>query len=191
MSVEGVYFITFRSVTYAQRAERLLSRAGFRCRIQRSQRWMAEKGCGYSLRLRTVLGHVQDNDGQKMSKSKGNAVDPMDALNKYGADAIRWYFYSNSAPWLPNRFHEDAVVECQRKFMGTLWNTYAFYVLYANIDNFNPLEHELEYDKLSLMDKWLLSKLNSTVKAVDANLGAYKIPETTRVLEEVVDDMSN
>ena len=101
-----------------------------------------------------VLGHVQDKDGQKMSKSKGNAVDPMDALNKYGADAIRWYFYSNSAPWLPNRFHEDAVVECQRKFMGTLWNTYAFYVLYANIDNFNPLEHELEYDKLSLMDKW-------------------------------------
>ena len=138
-----------------------------------------------------VLGHVQDKDGQKMSKSKGNAVDPMDALNKYGADAIRWYFYSNSAPWLPNRFHEDAVVECQRKFMGTLWNTYAFYVLYANIDNFNPLEHELEYDKLSLMDKWLLSKLNSTVKAVDANLGAYKIPETTRVLEEFVDDMSN
>ena len=138
-----------------------------------------------------VLGHVQDENGQKMSKSKGNAVDPMDALNKYGADAIRWYFYSNSAPWLPNRFHEDAVVECQRKFMGTLWNTYAFYVLYANIDNFNPLEHELEYDKLSLMDKWLLSKLNSTVKAVDANLGAYKIPETTRVLEEFVDDMSN
>ena len=138
-----------------------------------------------------VLGHVQDKDGQKMSKSKGNAVDPMEALNKYGADAIRWYFYSNSAPWLPNRFHEDAVVECQRKFMGTLWNTYAFYVLYANIDNFNPLEHELEYDKLSLMDKWLLSKLNSTVKAVDANLGAYKIPETTRVLEEFVDDMSN
>ena len=138
-----------------------------------------------------VLGHVQDENGQKMSKSKGNAVDPFDALETYGADAIRWYFYSNSAPWLPNRFHEDAVVECQRKFMGTLWNTYAFYVLYANIDNFNPLEHELEYDKLSLMDKWLLSKLNSTVKAVDANLGAYKIPETTRVLEEFVDDMSN
>ena len=138
-----------------------------------------------------VLGHVQDKDGQKMSKSKGNAVDPMDALNKYGADAIRWYFYSNSAPWLPNRFHEDAVIECQRKFLGTLWNTYAFYVLYANIDNFNPLEHELDYEKLSLMDKWLLSKLNSTVKAVDENLAAYKIPETTRVLEEFVDDLSN
>ena len=138
-----------------------------------------------------VLGHVQDKDGQKMSKSKGNAVDPMDALNKYGADAIRWYFYSNSAPWLPNRFHEDSVIECQRKFLGTLWNTYAFYVLYANIDNFNPLEHELDYEKLSLMDKWLLSKLNSTVKAVDENLAAYKIPETTRVLEEFVDDLSN
>ena len=138
-----------------------------------------------------VLGHVQDKDGQKMSKSKGNAVDPMDALNKYGADAIRWYFYSNSAPWLPNRFHEDVVIECQRKFLGTLWNTYAFYVLYANIDNFNPLEHELDYEKLSLMDKWLLSKLNSTVKAVDENLAAYKIPETTRVLEEFVDDLSN
>ena len=138
-----------------------------------------------------VLGHVQDKDGQKMSKSKGNAVDPMDALNKYGADAIRWYFYINSAPWLPNRFHEDAVIECQRKFLGTLWNTYAFYVLYANIDNFNPLEHELDYEKLSLMDKWLLSKLNSTVKAVDENLAAYKIPETTRVLEEFVDDLSN
>ena len=138
-----------------------------------------------------VLGHVQDENGQKMSKSKGNAVDPFDALNKYGADAIRWYFYSNSAPWLPNRFHEDAVIECQRKFLGTLWNTYAFYVLYANIDNFNPLEHELDYEKLSLMDKWLLSKLNSTVKAVDENLAAYKIPETTRVLEEFVDDLSN
>ena len=138
-----------------------------------------------------VLGHVQDKDGQKMSKSKGNAVDPMDALNKYGADAIRWYFYSNSAPWLPNRFHGKAVQEGQRKFMGTLWNTYAFYVLYANIDNFNPLEHELDYEKLSLMDKWLLSKLNSTVKAVDENLAAYKIPETTRVLEEFVDDLSN
>ena len=138
-----------------------------------------------------VLGHVQDKDGQKMSKSKGNAVDPMDALNKYGADAIRWYFYSNYAQWLSNRFLEDAVIECQRKFLGTLWNTYAFYVLYANIDNFNPLEHELDYEKLSLMDKWLLSKLNSTVKAVDENLAAYKIPETTRVLEEFVDDLSN
>ena len=138
-----------------------------------------------------VLGHVQDKDGQKMSKSKGNAVDPMEALNKYGADAIRWYFYSNSAPWLPNRFHEDAVLEGQRKFMGTLWNTYAFYVLYANIDEFDPTKYTLEYDKLSVMDKWLLSKLNSMVKAVDENLGAYKIPEATKALADFVDDMSN
>lgn len=138
-----------------------------------------------------VLGHVQDKDGQKMSKSKGNAVDPMEALNKYGADAIRWYFYSNSAPWLPNRFHEDAVVEGQRKFMGTLWNTYAFYVLYANIDEFDPTKYKLEYDKLSVMDKWLLSKLNTVVKAVDDNLGSYKIPEATRALSEFVDDLSN
>ena len=138
-----------------------------------------------------VLGHVQDKDGQKMSKSKGNAVDPMDALNKYGADAIRWYFYSNSAPWLPNRFHEDAVVEGQRKFMGTLWNTYAFYVLYANIDEFDPTKYTLEYDKLSVMDKWLLSTLNSMVKSVDDNLGNYRIPEATKALAEFVDDMSN
>ena len=138
-----------------------------------------------------VLGHVQDKDGQKMSKSKGNAVDPMDALNKYGADAIRWYFYSNSAPWLPNRFHEDAVIEGQRKFMGTLWNTYAFYVLYANIDNFDPTKYSLEYDKLSVMDKWLLSKLNTMVKTVDESLGAYKIPEATKALADFVDDMSN
>ncbi len=138
-----------------------------------------------------VLGHVQDKDGQKMSKSKGNAVDPMDALNKYGADAIRWYFYSNSAPWLPNRFHEDAVIEGQRKFMGTLWNTYAFYVLYANIDEFDPTKYTLEYDKLSVMDKWLLSKLNSMVKSVDDNLGNYRIPEATKALAEFVDDMSN
>ena len=138
-----------------------------------------------------VLGHVQDKDGQKMSKSKGNAVDPMDALNKYGADAIRWYFYSNSAPWLPNRFHEDAVVEGQRKFMGTLWNTYAFYILYANIDEFDPTKYTLEYDKLSVMDKWLLSKLNSMVKSVDDNLGNYRIPEATKALAEFVDDMSN
>ncbi len=138
-----------------------------------------------------VLGHVQDKDGQKMSKSKGNAVDPMEALNKYGADAIRWYFYSNSAPWLPNRFHEDAVVEGQRKFMGTLWNTYAFYVLYANIDEFDPTKYALEYDKLSVMDKWLLSKLNSMVQAVDNNLGSYKIPEATKALADFVDDMSN
>lgn len=138
-----------------------------------------------------VLGHVQDKDGQKMSKSKGNAVDPMEALNRYGADAIRWYFYSNSAPWLPNRFHEDAVVEGQRKFMGTLWNTYAFYVLYAEIDQFDPTKYSLEYDKLAVMDKWLLSKLNTVIKEVDAALGAYKIPEATRALAEFVDDMSN
>ena len=138
-----------------------------------------------------VLGHVQDKDGQKMSKSKGNAVDPMEALNKYGADAIRWYFYTNSAPWLPNRFHEDAVLEGQRKFMGTLWNTYAFYVLYANIDNFNPTQYSLEYDKLAVMDKWLLSKLNTAVKTTDENLGNYRIPEAARALSEFVDDMSN
>ena len=138
-----------------------------------------------------VLGHVQDENGQKMSKSKGNAVDPFDALETYGADAIRWYFYINSAPWLPNRFHGKAVMEGQRKFMGTLWNTYAFFVLYANIDNFNALEYTLEYDKLSVMDKWLLSKLNSTVKAVDDHLENYRIPEAAKALQEFVDDMSN
>ena len=138
-----------------------------------------------------VLGHVQDENGQKMSKSKGNAVDPFDALKTFGADAIRWYFYINSAPWLPNRFHDKAVVEGQRKFMGTLWNTYAFFVLYANIDNFDPTKYTLEYDKLSVMDKWLLSKMNSMVKAVDDNLANYRIPEAARVLEEFVDDMSN
>ena len=138
-----------------------------------------------------VLGHVQDENGQKMSKSKGNAVDPMEALREYGADAIRWYFYSNSAPWLPNRFHKKAVLEGRSKFMGTLYNTYAFYVLYAEIDQFDPMKYTLDYGKLSVMDKWLLSKLNSTVKAVDANLAAYKIPETAKVLQEFVDDMSN
>ena len=138
-----------------------------------------------------VLGHVQDKDGQKMSKSKGNAVDPMEALNKYGADAIRWYFYTNSQPWLPNRFHEDAVIEGQRKFMGTLWNTYAFYVLYAEIDQFNPLEHELDMATLTVMDRWLLSKLNTAVREFDENLGAYRIPEAAKVLSEFVDDMSN
>ena len=138
-----------------------------------------------------VLGHVQDENGQKMSKSKGNAVDPMEALTTYGADAIRWYFYINSAPWLPNRFHGKAVTEGQRKFMGTLWNTYAFYVLYAEIDQFNPMEHTLNYENLPVMDKWLLSKLNSCVKAVDENLGAYKIPEAARAMQEFVDDMSN
>ena len=138
-----------------------------------------------------VLGHVQDENGQKMSKSKGNAVDPMEALREYGADAIRWYFYSNSAPWLPNRFHKKAVLEGRSKFMGTLYNTYAFYVLYAEIDQFDPMKYTLDYGKLSVMDKWLLSKLNSTVKAVDANLAAYKIPETAKILQEFVDDMSN
>ena len=138
-----------------------------------------------------VLGHVQDENGQKMSKSKGNAVDPFDALETYGADAIRWYFYINSAPWLPNRFHGKAVTEGQRKFMGTLWNTYAFFVLYANIDNFDATKYTLEYDKLPVMDKWLLSKLNTVVKEVDENLANYRIPETARALQDFVDDMSN
>ncbi len=138
-----------------------------------------------------VLGHVLDKDGQKMSKSKGNAVDPFEALEAYGADAIRWYFYSNSAPWLPNRFFGDAVVEGQRKFMGTLWNTYAFYVLYANIDGFNPMDYKLDKSTLSAMDKWILSKLNSAVKSVDEYLGAYKITEASRVLENLVDELSN
>ena len=138
-----------------------------------------------------VLGHVQDENGQKMSKSKGNAVDPFDALQTYGADAIRWYFYINSAPWLPNRFHGKAVVEGQRKFMSTLWNTYAFFVLYADIDNFDPTKYELNYDQLPVMDKWLLSRLNTTVQAVDNDLANYKIPEAARALQEFVDEMSN
>ncbi|MBR0348265.1 MAG: isoleucine--tRNA ligase [Clostridia bacterium] len=138
-----------------------------------------------------VLGHVQDENGQKMSKSKGNAVDPFDALETYGADAIRWYFYTNSAPWLPNRFHGKAVTEGQRKFMGTLWNTYAFYVLYADIDEFDPTKYELKYDSLSVMDKWLLSKLNTMVGTVDNNLENYKIPEACKALQEFVDEMSN
>ena len=138
-----------------------------------------------------VLGHVQDENGQKMSKSKGNAVDPFEALEKFGADAIRWYFYTNSAPWLPNRFHDKAVTEGQRKFMGTIWNTYAFYVLYANIDEFDPTKYSLENCKLTVMDKWLLSKLNSMVKAVDENLNNYRIPEAARALQEFTDDMSN
>ncbi|MCH5255562.1 MAG: class I tRNA ligase family protein, partial [Lachnospiraceae bacterium] len=138
-----------------------------------------------------VLGHVQDENGQKMSKSKGNAVDPFEALETYGADAIRWYFYINSAPWLPNRFHGKAVQEGQRKFLGTLWNTYAFFVLYANIDNFDATKYSLEYDKLPVMDKWLLSKLNTVVKAVDTNLDNYRIPEAARALDEFVDEMSN
>ena len=138
-----------------------------------------------------VLGHVQDENGQKMSKSKGNAVDPFDALDTYGADAIRWYFYVNSAPWLPNRFHGKAVQEGQRKFMGTLWNTYAFFVLYANIDSFDATKYTLEYDKLPVMDKWLLSKLNTLITEVDDNLANYRIPESARALQEFVDDMSN
>ena len=138
-----------------------------------------------------VLGHVQDENGQKMSKSKGNAVDPFDALATYGADAIRWYFYINSAPWLPNRFHGKAVQEGQRKFLGTLWNTYAFFVLYANIDGFDASKYTLEYDKLPVMDKWLLSKLNSLITEVDTDLENYKIPETARALDDFVDEMSN
>ena len=138
-----------------------------------------------------VLGHVQDANGQKMSKSKGNAVDPFEALETYGGDAIRWYFYSNSAPWLPNKFHGGAVVEGQRKVMGTLWNTYAFYVLYANIDNFDPTKYTLDYDKLSIMDKWLISKLNTAIKTIDVNLSNYRIPEATAVVEKFVDDLSN
>ncbi len=138
-----------------------------------------------------VLGHVQDENGQKMSKSKGNAVDPFDALSTYGADAIRWYFYINSAPWLPNRFHGKAVQEGQRKFMGTLWNTYAFFVLYANIDKFDATKYTLDYDSLSIMDKWLLSKLNTVVGEVDRDLDNYRIPEAARALQEFVDEMSN
>ena len=138
-----------------------------------------------------VLGLVQDENGQKMSKSKGNAVDPFDALETYGADAIRWYFYSNSAPWLPNRFHGGAVVEGQRKFMGTLWNTYAFFVLYANIDGFDATKYTLDYDKLSVMDKWLLSRLNTVVAAVDKNLESYEILQSTKLLQDFVDDLSN
>ena len=138
-----------------------------------------------------VLGLVQDENGQKMSKSKGNAVDPMEALQTYGADAIRWYFYTNSAPWLPNKFHGKVVTEGQRKFMGTLWNTYAFYILYASIDNFDPTKYEIEYDKLSVMDKWILSKMNTMITAADENLANYRIPEAAKAMQEFVDDLSN
>ena len=138
-----------------------------------------------------VLGHVQDKDGRKMSKSKGNAVDPMDALTKHGADAIRWYFYENSAPWLPNRFHDDAVQEGARKFMGTLWNTYAFFVLYANIDNFDPTQYTLDYDELPVMDKWCLSRLETMVKEVDSDLGSYRVTEVAKALQTFVDELSN
>jgi len=138
-----------------------------------------------------VLGHVQDKDGRKMSKSKGNAVDPMQALGQHGADAIRWYFYENSAPWLPNRFHDDAVQEGQRKFMGTLWNTYAFFVLYANIDNFDATKYTLDYDKLPVMDKWVLSRLNTMVKEVDNDLANYKVTEAAKALQAFTDELSN
>ena len=138
-----------------------------------------------------VLGHVQDKDGRKMSKSKGNAVDPMDALTKHGADAIRWYFYENSAPWLPNRFHDDAVQEGARKFMRTLWNTYAFFVLYANIDNFDPTQYMLDYDELPIMDKWCLSRLETMVKEVDSDLGSYRVTEAAKALQTFVDELSN
>ena len=138
-----------------------------------------------------VLGHVQDENGQKMSKSKGNAVDPFEALETYGADAIRWYFYTNSAPWLPNRFHGKAVMEGQKKLMGTLWNTYAFFVLYANIDDFDATKYQLEYDKLSVMDKWILSRLNTVVGQIDENLDQYRIPEAGKALDDFVDELSN
>lgn len=138
-----------------------------------------------------VLGLVQDKDGQKMSKHKGNVVDPWEVLDKQGADAVRWYFYTNSAPWLPSRFYEEAVTEGERKFMGTLWNTYAFYVLYANIDKFNPMEYKLEHEKLSVIDKWILSRLNSLVELVDKNLSNYKITESARAIQDFVDDLSN
>ena len=138
-----------------------------------------------------VLGHVQDENGQKMSKSKGNAVDPVEALNEFGADAIRWYFYTNSAPWLPNRFYGKAVTEGQRKFLGTLWNTYAFYILYANIDSFDPSGRSIDYDSLGVMDRWILSKMNTMIKDVDTNMSAYRIPEACKALETFVDDLSN
>lgn len=138
-----------------------------------------------------VLGHVNDKDGQKMSKHKGNVVDPWTILNKQGADAVRWYFYIGSAPWLPSRFYEEAVSESQRKFMGTLWNTYAFYILYANIDKFDPTQYKLEYDKLSVMDKWVISRLNTLIATVDRNLEEYRITESARAIQEFVDDLSN
>ena len=138
-----------------------------------------------------VLGHVLDKDGQKMSKSKGNAVDPVEALGEFGADAIRWYFYSNSAPWLPNRFSREAVTDCQRKFMSTFWNTYAFFVLYANIDNYDPRTCPADPADYTVMDRWMLSRLHSTVKAVDGHLAAVRVPEAARAIEDVVDEMSN
>jgi len=138
-----------------------------------------------------VLGHVQDENGQKMSKSKGNAVDPFEALETFGADALRWYFYTSSAPWLPKRFSGKIVMEGQRKFLGTLWNTYAFFVLYANIDGFDATKYTLDYEKPAVMDNWLLSKLGTVVGEVDNNLEQYRIPEAARALQEFVDEMSN
>lgn len=138
-----------------------------------------------------VLGLVQDENGQKMSKSKGNAVDPMEILNRFGADAVRWYFYTNSAPWLPSRFYDGAVMECQRKFLGTLWNTYAFYVLYAQIDQFDPTKYQMDEESLPIMDKWLLSRLNTLIRTVDGHLEQYRIPEAAKALEEFVDELSN
>ena len=138
-----------------------------------------------------VLGHVLDKDGNKMSKSKGNAVDPMEALNQHGADAIRWYFYENSQPWLPNRFYDDAVTEGQRKFIGTLWNTYAFFVLYANIDEFDASKYTLDKDSLTIMDKWILSRLETLIKEVDEHLENYRITEAARAMEDFTDELSN
>ncbi len=138
-----------------------------------------------------VLGHVQDEKGIKMSKHKGNVILPMDILNDQGSDAVRWYFYSNSAPWLPNRFSAKNVSESQRKFLGTLWNTYAFYVLYADIDEFDPTKYSLKDCKLTVLDKWILSKLNNLVKTVDGYLENYKITESTRAMTDFVDELSN
>ena len=154
--------------------------------IAQSEAYLGHKWCNYWFHIL----HLNTNSG-KMSKSKGNAVDPFDALETYGADAIRWYFYTASAPWIPKKFSGKLVLEGQRKFMGTLWNTYAFFVLYANIDNFDASKYTLEYDKLPVMDKWLLSKLNSTVAEVDSNLDQYRIPEAAKALQDFVDEMSN
>ena len=138
-----------------------------------------------------VLGHVNDKNGVKMSKHIGNVIDPWSVLDKQGADAVRWYFYTSSAPWLPSRFSAEAVSEGQRKFMGTLWNTYAFFVLYAGIDGYDPSAYELKKCKLSLMDRWVISRLNSLVKTVDGGLAEYKIFETSRAIGDFVDELSN
>ena len=138
-----------------------------------------------------VMGHVQDKDGKKMSKHIGNTVDPWSVLNTQGADAVRWFFYNNAAPWMPNRFHAKAIDETTRKYMGTLWNTYAFFILYAEIDQFNPKEHPLDKAELTLMDRWILSRLNSLVREVDDDLNEYKIFEASRAMTDFVDDLSN